>query len=276
MLGQAVLREAQSRSIQVLPTFRTRGKRFDAVSMPFADFAEDADLNSDDYLVNCVGWIPQKASESHEVNSFLAHRLNEGLVQEISEAKQRRGFEWIQIGTDCVFDGKQGGYSEIEPLSPSGLYGVSKSAGEVFTTNSIFVRCSIVGPDSNSSKGLYEWTMAQPRGMRIQGYTNHYWNGVTTRAFSKLVMGLVATKATGPLRAHWIPKDSTSKAELLGMFLRLNGDDSRRIVPVAHPETIDRTLSTTNPRQNSQLWKIAGYESVPSVELLIEEMVLGG
>ena len=57
--------------------------------------------------------------------------------------------------------------------------------------NSLIVRVSIIGPDNNSNKGLLSWFLNNPSGTILNGYTNHFWNGITTLEWCKKIHEII-------------------------------------------------------------------------------------
>jgi dTDP-4-dehydrorhamnose reductase len=273
MLGSEVLRVVGGSEIEVIPVSRSLGIRFDAHTEPFASLASQLQLCPQDWLVNCIGWIPQKSSGDDLVDQRDAWLLNSSLPKQISEAQEGLGFNWIQIGTDCVYDGKTGNYIESSKKNAKDLYGLTKIAGEHFAHNAMLIRASIVGRDERTSASLYSWFKNAISQSDIRGYVNHLWNGVSTTAFSHLVLGLINAERTNPFYQHWIPRDRVSKHELLSMFADLMDLDASRVVPVDDERSLDRTLATSNPSLNEGLWSLAGYNQVQSIIELCSEFI---
>lgn len=274
MLGQAVMKELSLLELEAIGVARGTEVSFDVFGESFESLAERLSLTAGDYVVNCIGWIPQKATGDDSLDTRSAERLNVGFVEEIAKFSEAKKVTWIQIGTDCIFDGLQGGYSEDSLPSPIDLYGQTKLAGEDFVGSAIFLRCSIVGPDRISHSGLYEWfRSSNEMDTQITGFTNHVWNGVTTTAFAKLVAGLVDCNWKQPLNLHWIPRDQVTKADLLRLFARFVGADVGKVVEVRAARDVNRALTTRHSDLNEQLWAAAGYAKAPNIEELIREMV---
>ena len=80
----------------------------------------------------------------------------------MSEYTSKNNIKVIQIGTDCVYSGKKGLYSETDKHDPLDVYGKSKSLGEVFDGSALIIRCSIIGPEFKKQKSfLFEWFLNQ-------------------------------------------------------------------------------------------------------------------
>ena len=90
-----------------------------------------------------------------------------------------------QIATDCVYDGSNKLYSENSLHNPLDVYGKSKSLGEVDNKNFFNIRASIIGKEIKNHKSLYDWFRNQNKNSKVNGFTNHLWNGITTKSFRK-------------------------------------------------------------------------------------------
>jgi dTDP-4-dehydrorhamnose reductase len=199
--------------------------------------------------------------------------LNVDLISEIQSHQDEAGFKWIQIATDCVFSGQTGNYTESSSFDPIDRYGLTKAAGERLMPGAMKIRSSIVGPDSIHKSGLYEWFKGQPMKARVQGYQNHHWNGVSTISFAKLAVGLASKDLVTPSSQHWIPANSLSKFDLLQLFKRHIPRPDIEVEPVAHSRGVNRAIQTLSPERNLELWAVAGYPNVPSVEELVVELI---
>ena len=274
MLGQSVEKESCLAGLEVVSVSRTSGVLWDYFKSNFESLASTIGLSKDDILVNCIGWIPQKKTGSDAQDEHDAEALNVHLIKEIQSSQNVSGFKWVQILTDCVFNGQAGHYSEEATPQPVDLYGVTKAIGETLMPGAMRIRSSIIGPDPLHRSGLYEWFKRQPENSRIQGYSDHLWNGVSTKAFGRLVAGLAAGHKVQPSLQHWIPLDSLSKYELILLFR----DKLRRRdigvdeFPTRRP--VNRVLTTSHPEANSDLWATAGFNRIPSIEELVSDFIL--
>jgi dTDP-4-dehydrorhamnose reductase len=273
MLGQAVARQALSAGLETVEVSRSGKVRWDYFRESFASLASRLDISEHDVLVNCIGWIPQKSSGDAGVDEQRSKALNVDLISEIQSHQDEVGFKWIQIATDCVFSGETGGYTENSRFDPIDLYGRTKVAGELLMPGAMKVRSSIIGMDSINKSGLYEWFKGRPIGARLQGYQDHQWNGVSTIAFARLSIGLALQGLVVPSHQHWIPADSLSKYDLIQLFKEHIPRPDIDVVPVAHSRGVNRTVQTLSPERNLELWAVAGYLNVPSIEELVVELV---
>lgn len=134
------------------------------------------------------------------------------------------------------------------------------------------IRCSIIGPEHGRNLSLLEWLRGQDLNAQIRGYADHLWNGVTTHAFAKVIVGVVRQGLFKAGVQHLVPSTTASKYELLKLLASRTGRNDIEVSRWVTGEAVNRTLSTNNPGANESLWLAAGYETVPSIAQLIEEM----
>ena len=250
MLGHRVVRALQG--LEVIAPSR---KDYEAPS-PLAKF----NLTTEDYVVNCIGAIPQKGHTGEsmaKLNTHFPHLLN------------MEGLRVIQIATDCAFSGSRGSYTETDARDATDEYGISKINGEILEFMNL--RTSIIGPELTGKKSLFEWVRNQPTGATINGYANHYWNGITTDAFGQIVRGIVETRRFHSGIQHIIPADKVSKLQLVKAIAKRLGRTDLEILPTI-ANSVDRTLDTIAPETNLGLWRLAGYLQPPTIEELITAM----
>jgi dTDP-4-dehydrorhamnose reductase len=273
MLGSEVVRIAEVNSIPVVAVSRNSAVPFNAESMEFEQVARKLGLSESDWLVNCIGWIPQKSSGDKKEDKRLATLLNANLPNQLSRAKAQLGFNWIQIATDCVFKGDWGKYSESSTRDSEDLYGVSKIAGEDLSQGAIQIRCSIVGRDNRTSSGIYSWFKSAASTGPVDGYVNQHWNGVSATAFARLSIGMLRGDWITPVSQHWLPRDAVSKFELLELFAKSLELRPGAVAPVQANDSVNRILVTEDQNASDVLWKIAGYSQVPTIDELCQEFI---
>ncbi|MHA1355737.1 MAG: dTDP-4-dehydrorhamnose reductase family protein [Candidatus Heimdallarchaeota archaeon] len=139
-------------------------------------------------VINCIGIIKPltkkiPVANSITINSLFPHKLNE-FCQEI-------GARYLHISTDCVFSGKDGGYTEDSIPDASDLYGLSKLLGEVTEeSNALTIRTSIIGRELGTQSNLVEWVLSQ-KGKEVNGFANAIFTGVTTKTLSDILLELI-------------------------------------------------------------------------------------
>jgi dTDP-4-dehydrorhamnose reductase len=234
---------------QVMPDARVLNRpQLDAAFMSMPLFA-------DDRVINCIGLIKPYCADVE-----LAIRLN-ALFPYYLPANS------IQIATDCVYFGGKGNYVESDPHDAIDVYGKTKSLGEAGHINNL--RCSIIGPEIQNHVSLLDWFLRQEG--KVDGFTNHRWNGITTYHFGLIAKGILGSTIELPALQHIVPADSVTKAELLKI---ISEEFKHKIKVVAKPapQAVDRTLATNNPELNNRLWQLAGYDRPPTVRQMVAEL----
>jgi dTDP-4-dehydrorhamnose reductase len=153
------------------------------------------------------------------------------------------------------------------------IYGQSKKIGERVSRNVLGLRCSIIGEQLNFNQHhLLQWLKSQPRNSSIQGYENYFWNGITTKAFARIVSGIVSHESKIFGKYHLTPADFVSKFELLTLLAHKYDRDDIQIKKTRLLRTVDRTLNTNYPKQNLWFWEAGGYVSLQSIKELVNEL----
>jgi len=240
--------------------------------LSFQDLASIFESEDISYVINCVGLIKQLISETSSESVLEAIQVNTLFPRELEKLANSYDFKVIQIATDCVFSGAKGGYTEDESHSPIDVYGMTKSLGEVRSSKVMTLRCSIVGPEIGGNNSLLSWFLSRPLNDELSGYSNHLWNGLTTLHFAKIVSGILTSNSFNPGTLHLLPTGVESKGKILEMFANYFERFDLKISQIPAPISVDRTLATTMPSENSRLWKMAGYNEPPTIEQMIAEL----
>lgn len=230
------------------------------------DSLESLLTNEYDYVVNCIGVIKQKINPNNQESVSNTWAVNAKLPKEIASLCELQSIKAIQIATDCAFSGSRGNYTENDLLDAEDLYGLSKVSGEIPSSHVLNLRCSIIGREMYGKHSLLEWFLAQEIGADIQGYTNHFWNGVTTLTFASILEGIIANDSFKSGTYHLVPADQTSKFNLLSLFKEQFNRNDLRITPTTDSKMVNRTLKTLYPSYNSELWNNSSCGRILSIE----------
>jgi len=128
---------------------------------PFDSFKKSVDKFNGDYIINCIGAIPQRTNQ-FEVNYELPMWLDENANCRI-----------IHPATDCEMDDDEYGKSKAKAGRHLAMNG--------YNTKQIMT--SIIGHELNSNNSLLDWFL-NSKG-EVSGYTKCYWNGNTTLEWVK-------------------------------------------------------------------------------------------
>lgn len=268
-IANVLKQEPKIEVLAVNRSTRVEGKEFSAGESNINVLLEEFRPN---YVLNAIGIIKQKEVlyKSREIETEM-QKVNSKFPHMVAESCLETGAAFIQIATDCVFSGERGPYDEFSPHDAIDNYGKSKSAGEVNFPNSLNIRCSIIGTEKYSSYSLWSWLLSQPEKASIHGYTNHLWNGVTTKTFAQMLRGLIMQRHEISGTYHLVPRDYVSKFELLKILADKNQRGDLNISEYSATPAIDRRLNTQFKDVNELLWKCAGYRYVPSIEEVIKD-----
>lgn len=215
---------------------------------------KDLGVSEADVVINCIGIIPQRGIystlDSILVNAAFPHKMQE--YCSMAHAK------FIHVTTDCVFDGLDGPSDERTPHTAMDVYGRTKSLGEL--SISTCIRTSIIGEELRNKKSLLEWVKFN-KDKTVNGYTDHYWNGITCLQFAKVCETIINTGNYWPGIRHIFSPSAFTKCQLV----QLLSDIYELNVEVKAYDSgapCDRTLST---RYMAEI-------KVPSLEEQIKEM----
>jgi len=122
-LGWELCRQGVSRGFDILPV--------DIPAFDITDPRHVADTIANpaiEVVVNASAYTAVDRAESEPDKAFAVNRDGPALV---AKACADRNIPLIHVSTDYVFDGsKNEAYRETDPVSPLGVYGESKAAGE--------------------------------------------------------------------------------------------------------------------------------------------------
>ena len=243
MLGSAICRYLSEKNYRILEINSSGITQCNNQVTKF-DIAQDdldkleKDLSDIDVVVNCAGLIKHKidANSLTSINDLI--KINSLFPLELSKLSHKLNFKIIQPATDCVYSGLKG------------------------------------GRELSSKLEFLEWVLSHSPLNPPNGFTNNYWNGITTLAFAKIVSGLIEGEKFTPGTFHVLPKDSVSKFELAKIISINFGITDIEMTQSQSPKAINRTLATNFEQFNSDLWKAAGYNKVPTISEMVKEYSL--
>jgi len=196
-------------------------------------------------VINCAGAIPQRYCEF----KYL-FKLNTWFPNMLSKICNKIGIKLIHITTDCVYNGKKGKYNEKDFHTETNMYGRSKSIGE--PRNCCIIRTSIIGEENKNKKSLIEWLKSET-GKEINGYVNHYWNGVTCYQLSKIIKYMIEQNLYWHGIRHIFTPLKYTKYNLCVLINNIY-DLNIKINKTTTSKNIDRTLSTNY--EENKIFKI--------------------
>jgi dTDP-4-dehydrorhamnose reductase len=226
-----------------------------------------------DYVINCIGIIKPYINDSDPKQTEAAFEINGAFPNRLQTWASKHGAKVIQIATDCVFSGSKGNYLETDEHDALDVYGKSKSMGEAKGDSMMHLRVSIIGPEVDRNSSLLEWVRNQPKNAEISGYTDHFWNGITSMHFAKIARGIIENDLFEAGVFHVLPQDSTTKSALVTLIAKYLGRSDIKVIPAATGANINRTLATSFPAKNRAFWLAAGYDSPPTIQQMVSEVI---
>lgn len=230
-----------------------RNIQFNAAWAHAATYVQQA-AGDVDWVINACGvTIPFSGKDTNVtlmVNGIFPHLLAHVYRERM-----------IHVSTDCVYDGKSDElYTEESPRSPTDIYGMSKSIGE--PPECLTLRTSIVGRELHGFTGLLEWFLKQ-KGNTIQGFSQHYWNGLTTKQLAKVCRRIVSEQTLqGVTGVRHIFSTTMTKYAMLCVFRDHFGIDC--VIEPNSDSKQNRILGTRHSL-NSML-------TIPGFRQMVEEL----
>ena len=219
-------------------------------------------------VINCIGLIKPYIDDKNQKDIKKALNLNSLLPDYINDVIKNSNIKVYQIATDCVFSGTKGNYLENDIHDANDVYGMSKSLGEVKNENFYNLRCSIIGREINNKYSLIEWFLNN-KSDDVNGFTNHFWNGISTKAYAKYLKSILINKIEIPELLHIIPNDKLTKYEMLKIFNDKFFGGRKNIIPTNDNDSIDRTLDSSFKDLNHSIWKKTDYKHTPTIKEII-------
>lgn len=220
-------------------------------------------INDETCIINCIGSIPQRNKNNKRmyyiVNSIFPHML--------WNICKKYDSKMIQPTTDCVFTGLKGNYVETDEHDENGDYGLSKSLGEPIECT--VIRTSIIGKEIQNKKSFMEWVISSvENNQKNNGWTNHYWNGITCLEYSKFIEHIINNNLFWTGIRHIHSPTSKSKYEMACIIIKtfFDGVTEKNIDDIILGKEDINNIDKTLKSNYTQLYKI------PELEIQINEL----
>ena len=165
-------------------------------------------------IINCAGVIPQ-SEKQHKLNNKHYYKINTVFPIILGTLCSEIGCKFLHITTDCVFSGNEGNYNEDSDHNESNDYGTSKSLGEL--CGGTIIRTSIIGEELLNKQSLLEWMRSNKNNI-VNGFVNHFWNGVTCLQLAKIIKSIINENMYWEGIRHIFSPTFVSKYELVVMI----------------------------------------------------------
>lgn len=202
-------------------------------------------------VINTLGVLIDES----EINPKMAVKINSVLPNVISRSLLDSQIKFIQISSDCIFNGSRGPYYHNSIPDSIDFYGMTKYIGEIQNNKDLTIRTSIIGPDINlTGVGLFNWFMNEE--VSIKGYKNVLWNGVTSLQLSEFINFALKENLTGII--HLSSPNAISKHDLLVLINKTFRNESIDII-----ESYElKSNKTLKPSLDSARYNIPSYDQM--------------
>jgi dTDP-4-dehydrorhamnose reductase len=252
MLGYAVSSYFQLKNYNV--TKLSRGE-FDIAIDPMGKLEQY--FSNLDVVINCAGVI-KPMIEKNNIENVL--KVNAIFPRNLAKLSNKHSVKCFHITTDCVYSGKKGKYSEEDFFDAEDAYGLSKNAGE--NSECMVLRTSIIGEENGQSRSLLEWAKSQA-GKEVNGYTNHFWNGVTTVYLAEVIENILLNNMYQKGLFHIYSPNTVNKYELLQIFDSVY-QLGLKINSITAKDSADRSMSS--------LFDLTSKVCIKELQLQVSEM----
>jgi dTDP-4-dehydrorhamnose reductase len=189
-----------------------------------------------------------------------AYRVNVEATATMARAANLVSAKLIYVSTDYVFDGATGGYGEGSPLSPLGVYAVTKAQGELvvrtLAKDYAITRTAVpYGPFSHVKKDFVRWLreeLAAKRPVRI--VTDQVSNPTYAPDLARMLHQVAETRFSGVL--HLAGATSVSRFDFAQAIAKAFLLDAALIQPIrtrdlqqAAPRPLDASLTVEKAAQ---------------------------
>jgi len=219
-----------------------------------------------DYIINSIGMIKPAINGNNPASIARAIRVNAEFPHKLADCFKESKCKIIHPSTDCVFSGdrEMTAYYEKDTPDATDTYGRTKALGECLRVMNI--RASIIGPELHTRRSLLEWFLNE-EAETVNGYTNHFWNGMTTLQWARIVYNIIQMNRWKAGIQHFYSNPVT-KAELLQIFkeeFTNVGVTTPAVLPIEAPEKKSMLLNTLN------YGYVAGF-TIPSLRTQVREL----
>ncbi|MCC2594305.1 bifunctional dTDP-4-dehydrorhamnose 3,5-epimerase family protein/NAD(P)-dependent oxidoreductase [Tessaracoccus sp. OS52] len=236
-----------------------------------ADAVAAFDFSGTSCIINAAAWTAVDAAETDEGRRG-AWAVNATAVAHLAAAARRRRIPFVHVSTDYVFDGLTEEHAEDEPLSPLGVYGQSKAAGEqaaATVDDHYIVRTSwVVGEGRNFVR-----TMARlaDEGVRPTVVDDQFGRLTFADDLAAAIAHLLAERAPSGIYNVTNSGPTTTWADVARRVFELRGRDPGDVATTSTADWAKGKVVSPRPRHSTlRLDKIvaAGFQPPPADDRL--------
>jgi dTDP-4-dehydrorhamnose 3,5-epimerase/reductase len=209
-----------------------------AITRHTLDIASPESLKSFDFspyhvVINAAGYTKVDAAET-EAGRRQAWAVNVAGVAALVEAARKHRFTLVHISSDYVFDGSEPVHTEDEPVSPLGVYGQTKAAGDALvgslSAHYVLRTSWVIGEGHNFVR-----TMASlaDRGIHPQVVDDQFGRLTFTSDLSRAIVHLLQIRA--PYGTYNVSNDGepTTWAQIARAVFQARGRDAASVQSIS-------------------------------------------
>jgi dTDP-4-dehydrorhamnose 3,5-epimerase/reductase len=242
---------------------------------PHVEFAEHADVDlasadlesarrwrDYDTIINAAAYTAVDAAETTEGRA-AAWAINVVGVVALARVATKRGITLVHISSDYVFDGTgERPYREDDPVTPLGVYGQTKAAGDQFVATvrrHYIVRTSwVIGEGRNFVRTML--SLAE-RGVDPSVVNDQHGRLTFTAELARAIRHLIETSA--PYGTYNVTGSGTvtTWADIARRVFSLAGHDPNRVTGISTDEYSASATGPVAPRPRNSVLDLAKFAS---------------
>jgi dTDP-4-dehydrorhamnose 3,5-epimerase len=227
-----------------------------------------------DTIINAAAYTAVDTAETPEGRTD-AWAANVTAVAALAKVAATNGIALVHVSSDYVFDGtKPAPYTETDPVSPLGVYGQTKAAGDAIVTTvprHYIIRTSWVIGDGNN----FVRTMANlaQRGINPKVVNDQTGRLTFTTTIAEAIRHLLNTRPAYGTYNITNTGEATTWYDIARTVYHLTGHDPNRVTPVSTAEYFSGAPGPIAPRPANSVLSVrkiatTGVTAAPAQSML--------
>ncbi len=272
LLGSNLALEAIEREYKVVGFYLNHPISLPGVTTKSVDISnkeviEEIKAIQPDYIIHCAS--PTNLDYLEETPREAEKNIVEA-TQNIVDAARVVKAKLIHISTDAIFDGKKGDYKEDDLPNPINVYASAKLKAEKEVEkleNSIIIRTTIYGWNSQNKLSLAEWMLTKLRNNEeLPSFYDIKFSPILVNDLSKLIFQLIEKEFTGTI--NLCARDPVTKLEFAQLIAKTFNLNQSLIKPTSSDTINFKAKRAKNMSLNTK--KSQAILKLPTVEQGLE------
>lgn len=219
-----------------------------------------------DVVINCAALTN---IDDCEQKPELAYRLNATLPGRLAAITEEMEVKLLHVSTDAVFDGRTGGYNELDMPNPVNLYGHTKLAGEQavedHNPDALVARVNFFGWSVTGERSLAEWFLSGlMAGNSLKGFTDVFFCPLMVNHLAKYLIRMIQDGLSGIY--HVVSREHLSKYEFGCRIARRFGRDEKLIQRASWTTGLLKAGRSPNLTLSTDKLTLALGEQMPGID----------